>query len=415
MTKPARHFLASLAAPPSTEGVSRQIVALVDGLPVETDAHADQHGITRLYGWLTPHRIDDETERALTVRFLEAVASGLLRDRPLTGLYIMRCLDNHVSSQTLDDYSRRVLDLFMDRRLKEAETDALLLYVRSACRRDRVNGLPASSVDLFYLVGIAAKNIDELSAAENNILLSLREQLTAALNVFGVAGNGNISEHFRTLAESPQQLLEKGEATPDEAIRRVTLGNRFFQALTDSGLDVLGRNRDILTNVVSLLDDQPNPSTRITSLGSIYDAQAYRTDLAFRGLCSSWLPKYVCLKPYLAEGQELAEFAELEEQVLALMNRLQKVEDNPKGREAACSNLLMAVASATVLRDLPQPRIDACLQLIAPYASLEAACDLATPDARRVLVDFTIRLHFDQASFLSLEDRKEQLIQDLGI
>jgi hypothetical protein len=53
--------------------------------------------------------------------------------------------------------------------------------------------------------------------------------------------------------------------------------------------------------------------------------------------------------------------------------------------------------------------------LIAPYASLQAAHELASPNARRVLSGFFIRHHLDQASFLSLEDRKEQFIQDLGV
>jgi hypothetical protein len=411
----SNHFLASLAQPPATEGVSRGVLALVDGLPVELDDHADRHGVTRLYGWLSPSAIQEVRERTLTVRFLEDVAEQLLTERPLTSLYVMTCIGEHRATEDIEIYTRRVLGLFMDRPVTEAETDSIQCYARSALKRYAFQSFPEDSTDLFYLAGIAGESIEILSSAGKGILLTLREQQTDLLNIFEVACNGKMLEHLRPLAEAPQRMLERGEITPDEAFRRVTLGDRFFQFIQDSCLNVLGSSRSVLVNAINLMDDEPNATSRITSLDSTYDSPAYRIDLAYRGLSNKSLWKSVDLKPFGTVGYEENDFADLASKVSVLMNRLQTVEDNQNGRQAACSNLLMAVANATVLRELPEAEVDACLQEIAPYASLQTAHELASWTAKRVLTDFIIRHHLDKASFLSLEDRKEQFIQDLGV
>lgn len=412
---PANHFLATLAQPPATEGVSRAILALVDGLPVEPDKHADRHGVTRLYNWLSPSAIQEVVERTLTVRFLEDVAEQLLTERPLTSLYVMTCISEYRATQDIERYTHRVLGLFLDRPVTGAEIDSIQRYVKCALNRYMFRPLADDSTDLCYLLAITGESIEALSAAGKDILLSLREQQTGLLGIFELVCGNDMIGHLRPMAEAPQRMLESGEISAEHAIRRVTLGNQFFQGLQESCQNVLGNSRSVLLNAVRLMDDQPNASTRITSLGSRYDSPAYRIDLALRGLSNKSLPKFIDLEPFLTQGQELPDFENLADKVSLLMAKLRTVEDNPNGRQAACSNLLMAVANATVLRDLPQAKVDACLQEIAPYASLQAAHELASPNAKRVLTDFIIRHHLDQASFLSLDDRKHQLIQDLGI
>lgn len=409
-------FLDSLGAnAPSTEGVCQQVLARVSGLPVGHGHDVDQKGESHLYGWIPTAKIEDDLKKALTVRFLADVSAKIVSDRPMTGLYIMSTISRLVATETLETTTRKALDVYLEREPAFNEVTVLISYAKEAAGRYRDQAWPTDSLDLLYLVAIAAEGIDAYSDRTKSVLESQRELLSSTMNLYGGLNKKTWFEFFRPLADAPQRLLEAGEITPDQALRRTQLGNRFFKLIVDSGHASLADNKQLLVNAVRLINDISGTPDRILSLASVYDSKEFRTDLAHRCLCNPQLIINMRIYPIGDLDVQISDFSDFSKNVKTLVDTMSQVEGEYRWRENAFSNLMVAVANASVRRGLPKVMIHECLDVVFPHASLSMALELSNIEQKRVISDFIICNHLDQAEHLDLETRAHQFSADLGL
>jgi len=416
MQTPTGQFLESLGAnAPSTDGVCRQVLTKIKGLPLGHGHDVDQTGASRLFGWIAPTKIEDEVQKALTVRFLADIASQIVTVRPMTGLSIMSTISRFVATETLEATSRKALDVYLVREPDLGEVMSLISYAKEASARYRDQAWPTDSLDLLYLVAIAAEGLDAHADRSHSILETQHESLSSTLNVYGGLKKKTWFEFFRPLADAPQRLLEAGEITPDQALRRAQLGNRFFKLIVDSGHASLTDDKGLLVNAVRLINDIPETPDRISSLASVYDSKEFRTDLAHRCLCNPQLIISMRIYPLGDLDVQISDFSDFTEKVKSLVDTLTQVEGVYRWQENAFSNLMVAIANASVRRGLPKAMIHECLDLVFPHVSLPMALELSNTEQRRVISDFVVCNHLEQAKHLDHETRSHQFSEDLGL
>lgn len=410
-------FVASIGMGECGPFVDQEIYDLVDRLPQHESAYSDEDGLLWVLNSLDPNHNAEEKVRACTARFLMDVSKEIIGRRPATALHMIESVYTHAPTGVLEKTTTAAV-----KALHKSGVDgfyrvsAVMNYLGSALSRYRDLPWPADKPDLFYLIALAheaveAQELDDvrqhgqLSKAFDKVMRDVR------------AAQPNLVDHFRPLAQDPQITLAAGKCTPDEAVRRRELGNRFFSIVMQHGtnIDLLGNSTRCLKNIQQLIMDSPARPDYILSLSSDYDMLEYRETLALKLLSVIHRRGYLRIDIGTETGRHMASFSTLADDSNAVMQVFSSDAVNVDLRAEGFANLLTAVLQGCVRKEVPEPDLDALINQLSATGSLEKAYEGSGQEVRSIITDYVIRNRPEQACFLSYQDRGQKFISELGV
>lgn len=410
-------FLESIGKVEPPLFVDEDIYQLVDRLPKYDAEYSDEDGLLSVYRGLVPDYKNDEKVLACTARFLMGVSKEIMSRRPATALHMIESVSVHVPTSDLEKTTATAVKAFQEGGVDGYyRVEAVISYLGRVIKRYADVPWPTDRPEIFYLIALAHEAIEglrldgayqhkELSRSLDDVIKRMR------------ASQPNLVNHFRPLAENPQVALATGVCTPDEAVRRRALGNRFFSIVMERGatVDFLGNNTRCLKNMLQLISDAPTRPDYIQSLSSEYDNPEFREVLALKLLSVIHRRSYLKVESGTDIAASLASFTSLTDDGKQLLQSFSCVPPDAELRERGLSHLMAAVLKACARKDIPQADLDDLIAEMSVSASIEKAYEGAQTSVRSMITDYVIRICPEQASFLSYQDRGQKFISELGV